>query len=68
MVGSRPVDEPDQARDFLVNHLQADGHLGGVAGLGLEAVGYVTLLQTWDMPAETAFVHGMDQVAGELES
>jgi hypothetical protein len=56
-----------QARDFLVNHLQADGHLGGVAGLGLELVGYTTLLQAWDMPAETAFVDAMDHIAGGLE-
>lgn len=34
------MDEPDQAQDFFVSYIQADGHLAEWQALGWEAVGY----------------------------
>jgi tetratricopeptide (TPR) repeat protein len=55
------VDEPDQERDFFVSYTQADRAWAVWLAWELEAAGYTTLLQAWDMPAGTAFVHAMDQ-------
>jgi tetratricopeptide (TPR) repeat protein len=55
------LDEPDQQRDFFVSYTQADRAWGEWLAWELEAAGYTTLLQAWDMPAGTAFVHAMDQ-------
>jgi TIR domain len=54
------VDEP-AARDFFVSCTQADRAWAIWLAWELEAAGYTTLLQAWDMPAGTAFVHAMDQ-------
>jgi hypothetical protein len=55
------VGEPDQNRDFFVSYTQADRAWAEWLAWELEAAGYSTLLQVWDMPAGTAFVHAMDQ-------
>jgi tetratricopeptide (TPR) repeat protein len=55
------VDQPDQQRDFFVSYTQADRAWAEWLAWELEAAGYTTLLQAWDMPAGTAFVHTMDQ-------
>ena len=55
------MDKPDQQRDFFVSYTQADRAWAEWLAWELEAVGYTTLLQAWDMPAGTAFVHAMDQ-------
>jgi tetratricopeptide (TPR) repeat protein len=55
------VDQPDQQRDFFVSYTQADRAWAEWLAWELEAAGYTTLLQAWDMPAGTAFVHAMDQ-------
>jgi tetratricopeptide (TPR) repeat protein len=56
------VDNPDQQqRDFFVSYTQADRAWAEWLAWELEAAGYTTLLQAWDMPAGTAFVHAMDQ-------
>jgi hypothetical protein len=57
------VDEPDQERDFFVSYTQADRAWAEWLAWELEAAGYTTLLQAWDMPAGSAFVHAMDQAA-----
>ena len=48
-------------RDFFVSYAQADSPWAEWIAWELEAAGYTTLLQAWDMPAGTAFVHAMDQ-------
>jgi hypothetical protein len=53
------VDKPDQQQDFLVSYTQADRAWAEWLAWELEAVGYTTVLQAWDMPAGTAFVHAM---------
>jgi hypothetical protein len=55
------VDKPDQQRDFFVSYTQADRAWAEWIAWELEAAGYTTVLQAWDMPAGTAFVHAMDQ-------
>jgi hypothetical protein len=55
------VDQPDQQRDFFVSYTQADRAWAEWLAWELEAAGYTTVLQAWDMPAGTAFVHAMDQ-------
>ena len=55
------MDQPDQQRDFFVSYTQADRAWAEWLAWELEAAGYTTLLQAWDMPAGTAFVHAMDQ-------
>jgi hypothetical protein len=57
------VDKPDQQRDFFVSYTHADRTWAEWLAWELEAAGYTTLLQAWDMPAGTAFVHVMDQAA-----
>jgi hypothetical protein len=55
------VENPDQQRDFFVSYTQADRAWAKWLAWELEAAGFTTLLQAWDMPAGTAFVHAMDQ-------
>ncbi len=55
------MDKPDQQRDFFVSYTQADRAWAEWLAWELEAAGYTTVLQAWDMPAGTAFVHAMDQ-------
>jgi tetratricopeptide (TPR) repeat protein len=55
------MDEPVEARDFFVSYTQPDRAWAEWLAWELEAGGYTTLLQAWDMPAGTAFVHVMDQ-------
>jgi hypothetical protein len=59
--GRARVDKPDQQRDFFVSYTQADRAWAEWLAWELEAAGYTTVLQAWDMPAGTAFVHAMDQ-------
>jgi tetratricopeptide (TPR) repeat protein len=54
------VDEPG-ARDFFISYTQADRAWAEWLAWELEAAGYTTRLQAWDMPPGTAFVHAMDQ-------
>ena len=54
------VDKQDQQQDFFISYSQADRTWAEWLTWELEAVGYTTLLQAWDMPAGTAFVHAMD--------
>ena len=54
------MDEPE-ARDSLLSSAQARSAWAEWLAWELEAAGYTTLLQAWDMPAGTAFVHAMDQ-------
>jgi tetratricopeptide (TPR) repeat protein len=51
----------DEPRDFFVSYTQADRAWAEWLAWELEAAGYTTVLQVWDMPAGTAFVHAMDQ-------
>jgi tetratricopeptide (TPR) repeat protein len=53
------ADQPE--RDFFVSYTQADRDWAEWLAWELEAAGYTTVLQAWDMPAGTAFVHAMDQ-------
>ena len=55
------MDKPDEQGDFFVSYTQADRAWAEWLAWELEAVGYTTVLQAWDMPAGTAFVHAMDQ-------
>jgi tetratricopeptide (TPR) repeat protein len=55
------VDQPDQQRDFFVSYTAADRAWAEWLAWELEAAGYTTVLQAWDMPAGTAFLHAMDQ-------
>jgi TIR domain len=55
------VDQPDQERDFFLSYTQTDRAWAEWLAWELEAAGYTTVLQAWDMPAGTAFVHAMDQ-------
>jgi tetratricopeptide (TPR) repeat protein len=57
---SKQVHESER-RDFFVSYTQADRAWAEWLAWELEAAGYTTLLQVWDMPAGTAFVHAMDQ-------
>jgi hypothetical protein len=51
----------DAERDFFISYTAADKAWAEWLGWELEAAGYTTVLQAWDMPAGTAFVHVMDQ-------
>jgi tetratricopeptide (TPR) repeat protein len=51
----------DEPRDFFVSYTQTDRAWAEWLAWELEAAGYTTVLQAWDMPAGTAFVHAMDQ-------
>jgi tetratricopeptide (TPR) repeat protein len=53
------ADQPGQ--DFFVSYTQADRAWAEWIAWELEAAGYTTVLQAWDMPAGTAFIHAMDQ-------
>jgi hypothetical protein len=55
------MDELVETRDFFVSYTQPDRAWAEWLAWELEAAGYTTLLQAWDMPAGTAFVHVMDQ-------
>jgi TIR domain len=55
------VDKPDQQRDFFISYTAADKAWAEWLAWELEAAGYTTLLQAWDMPPGTAFAHAMDQ-------
>ena len=55
------MDNPDEQRDFFVSYTQADRAWAEWLAWELEAAGHTTLLQAWDMPAGTAFVHAMDR-------
>jgi tetratricopeptide (TPR) repeat protein len=55
------LDKPDQQRDFFVSYTATDRAWAEWLAWELEAAGYTTLLQAWDMPPGTAFVHAMDQ-------
>lgn len=48
-------------RDFFVSYTQADRAWAEWLAWELEEAGYTTVLQAWDMPPGTAFVHAMDQ-------
>jgi tetratricopeptide (TPR) repeat protein len=54
------TDEQAQ-RDFFVSYTQTDRAWAEWLAWELEAAGYTTVLQAWDMPPGTAFVHAMDQ-------
>jgi hypothetical protein len=54
------LDGPE-ARDFFVSYTQADRTWAEWLAWELEAAGYTTVLQAWDMPAGTAFIHAMEQ-------
>jgi tetratricopeptide (TPR) repeat protein len=55
------LDRPDEQRDFFVSYTKADRAWAEWLAWELEAAGYTTVLQAWDMPAGTAFLHTMDQ-------
>jgi|SRR5919108_6313133 hypothetical protein len=48
-------------RDFFISYAQADWAWAEWLAWELNVAGYTTLLQAWDMPPGTAFVHVMDQ-------
>jgi tetratricopeptide (TPR) repeat protein len=48
-------------RDLFVSYTAADRAWAEWVAWELEEAGYSTLLQDWDMPPGTAFVHAMDQ-------
>jgi tetratricopeptide (TPR) repeat protein len=51
----------DGERDFFISYTAADRAWAEWLAWELDAAGYTTVLQAWDMPAGTAFVHAMDQ-------
>jgi hypothetical protein len=51
----------DAERDFFVSYTAADRAWAEWLAWELNAAGYTTLLQAWDMPPGTAFIHAMDQ-------
>src|SRR6266545_7367538 len=55
------LDKPDQQRDFFVSYTQADRAWAEWLAWELEAAGYTTVLQAWDMPPGAAFAHVMHQ-------
>jgi hypothetical protein len=57
------VEEPHQTRDFFISYTQADRAWAEWIAWELEAAGYTTVLQAWDMPPGTSFVHVMDHAA-----
>jgi tetratricopeptide (TPR) repeat protein len=48
-------------RDFFISYTERDRPWAEWIAWQLEAAGYTTVLQAWDMPAGTAFVHEMDR-------
>jgi tetratricopeptide (TPR) repeat protein len=48
-------------RDFFISYTEADRAWAEWIAWELESAGYTTLLQAWDMPAGTAFLHEMDR-------
>src|SRR6266511_4408735 len=56
-----PVSEPHQRRDFFISYTQADRAWAEWLAWELEAAGYTTVLQAWDMPPGAAFAHVMHQ-------
>jgi tetratricopeptide (TPR) repeat protein len=60
-VRGRRLDKPDEQRDFFVSYTQADRAWAEWLAWELNAAGYTTVFQAWDMPPGTAFVHAMDQ-------
>jgi tetratricopeptide (TPR) repeat protein len=57
------VDEPHQGRDFFISYTHADQAWAEWIARELEAAGYTTIVQVWDMPPGAAFAHAMDQAA-----
>ena len=55
------MDESVEIRDFFISYTQPDRAWAEWLAWELEEGGSTTLLQAWDMPAGTAFVHVMDQ-------
>jgi tetratricopeptide (TPR) repeat protein len=55
------LDKPDEQQDFFISYTQADRAWAEWLAWELNAAGYTTVLQAWDMPPGTAFVHAMDQ-------
>jgi tetratricopeptide (TPR) repeat protein len=51
----------DAERDFFISYTAADRAWAEWLAWEFKAAGYTTLLQAWDMPPGTAFVHEMDQ-------
>jgi hypothetical protein len=51
----------DAERDFFISYTQADRAWAEWLAWELEAAGYSTLLQAWDIPPGSAFAHVMDQ-------
>jgi hypothetical protein len=51
----------DEERDFFISYTAADRAWAEWLAWELNVAGYSTLLQAWDMPPGTAFVHEMDQ-------
>lgn len=49
-----------QARDFFVSYTASDRAWAEWLAWELEAAGYTTVLQAWDMPPGSAFAHEMD--------
>jgi hypothetical protein len=54
-------------RDFFISYTQTDRAWAEWIAWELEAAGYTTLLQAWDMPPGTAFIHEMDQAVQTTE-
>ena len=57
----------DYAREFFISYTQADRAWAEWLAWELEAASYTTLLQAWDMPAGTSFLHIMDQAVRTTE-
>jgi predicted NBD/HSP70 family sugar kinase len=55
------LDEAGEIRDFFISYTQADSAWAEWLAWELEAAGYTTLLQAWDIPPGTAFAHVMNQ-------
>ncbi len=55
------MSEPHQRRDFFISYTQADRAWAEWLAWELEAAGYTTVLQAWDMPPGAAFAHVMHQ-------
>jgi hypothetical protein len=54
-------------RDFFISYTQADRAWAEWIAWELETAGYPTLLQAWDMPPGTAFLHEMEQAVQSTE-
>jgi hypothetical protein len=51
----------DPERDFFISYTQADRAWAEWLAWELNAAGYTTILQAWDMPPGTAFAHAMNR-------